>query len=197
MITAYLASISKHITVFFRFLGSKRSLRGSTSYLSLFRTPFFLLYRNFIMSVMCWYYLFICVIFCAHLCFVCCLWFLSVWVRSCWFPFCSIFPWNVSFLFSSFYLMSVSKPTIYNRITSFFSGYSSAGEVYEEILFWQVSFEFCHLSSLVMFVMFGYYFFYFMYTLYNLFRIFWFLCLVVGFMCGFLFVIYLIVCEKY
>ena len=30
--------------------------------------------------------------------------------------------------------------------------------MYEEILFWQVSFEFSHLSSLVMFVMFGYYF---------------------------------------
>ena len=69
---------------------------------------------------MCWYYLFICVIFCAHLCFVCCLWFPWLWVRSCWFPFCSIFPWNVSFLFSSFRLMSVSKATIYNRITSFF-----------------------------------------------------------------------------
>ena len=81
---------------------------------------FFCYIAIFIISVMCWYYLFICVIFCMHLCFVCCLWFLSFLVRSCWFPFCCIFPWNASFLFSSFRLMSVSKPTIYNRITSFF-----------------------------------------------------------------------------
>ena len=113
MISASLAIISKHITGFFRFLGSKRSLWGSTSYLGLLRIPFFLLYRNF-------HYLYYVLVLFGDLCFVFCLWFLWLWVRSCWFPFCSIFPWNVSFLFSSFRLMSVSKPTIYNRITSFF-----------------------------------------------------------------------------
>ena len=75
----------------------------------------------FIISFMCWYYLLMCVIFCAHLWFVFCLWFLVFWVRRTRVPFCSIFPWNVIVLFSSFFnLMSVSLPTIYNCITSVF-----------------------------------------------------------------------------
>ena len=82
--------------------------------------PFVCYIAIFVISVICWYYLFFCVIFCAHLCFVFCLWFLWFWVRRTRFPFGSIFPWNVIFLFSSFHLMSVSLPTIYNRITSFF-----------------------------------------------------------------------------
>ena len=136
VISASLARISNHITGFFRFFGSKRGLWGSISYLSLLRIPFFLLYRNF------HYHCYVLVLFidlCYFLCaFMFCflfLWFLLFWVRTTWFPFGNIFPWIVIFLFSSFHLMSVSKPTIYNRKTSFFSGYSAAGEVYEEILF--------------------------------------------------------------
>ena len=45
VISASLADISKHITGIFRFFGSKRSLWRSTSYLSLLRIPFCLLYR--------------------------------------------------------------------------------------------------------------------------------------------------------
>ena len=52
------------------------------------------------------------------------------------FPFSSILPWNVIVLFSSFHLMSVSLPTICKPYNFIFSGYSGAGEVYEEILFW-------------------------------------------------------------
>ena len=105
----------------FRFLGSTRILWGSTSCLSLLRIPFCLLYRNF------HYLCYVSVLFvdlCYFLCeFVFCflfLWFIWFWVRTTWFAFGSILPWNVIFLFSSFHLMSVSFATIYNRITSFF-----------------------------------------------------------------------------
>ena len=119
--SASLASISKHITGFFRFFGSKRSLWGSTSYLSLLRIPFCLLYRNF--HYLC-YVLVLFVDLCYCLCaFVFCflfLWFLWFWVRTTWFAFGGILPWNVIFLFSSCHLMLVSFALIYNRITSFF-----------------------------------------------------------------------------
>ena len=70
VISSSLASISNLITGFFRFFGSKRSLWGSTSYQVYFVFPFVSYISIFIICVMCWYYLLICVIFCAHLCFV-------------------------------------------------------------------------------------------------------------------------------
>ena len=106
---------------FFRFLGSTRILWGSTSYLSLLRIPFCLVYRNF--DYLC-YVSVLFVDLCYFLCeFVFCflfLWFLWFWVRTTWFGFGSILQWNVIFLFSSFPLMPVSLPTFYNRITLFF-----------------------------------------------------------------------------
>ena len=132
VISASLASISKHITGFFRFLESKRSLCGSTSYLSLLRIPFCLLYRNF--HYLC-YVLVLFVDLCYFLCaFVFCflfLWFFWFWVRTTWFAFGSILPWNVILLFSSFHLMSVSFSTIYNRITSFFRLFGSKWSVWK------------------------------------------------------------------
>ena len=98
---ASLASISKHITGFFRFFGSKRSLWGSASYLSLLRIPFCLLYGNF--HYLCYVLVFfvdLC-IFCAHLCFVFC--------------FCDFFDYGwevVDFLFVAFFhrmLVSFSR----------------------------------------------------------------------------------------
>ena len=121
VISSSLASISNHVTGFFRFFGSKRSLWGSTFYLTLLRIPFCQLYRNF--HYLC-YVLVLFVDLCYCLCaFVFCflfLWFLWFWVRTTWFAFGSILPLNVIFLFSSFHLMSVSFATIYNHITSFF-----------------------------------------------------------------------------
>ena len=64
MWSASLASISKLITGFFRFLGSKRSLWGNTSYLGLLRISFFLLYRNF-------HYLCYVLVLFVHLCYFC------------------------------------------------------------------------------------------------------------------------------
>ena len=105
---------------FFRFLGSTRILWGSTSYLSLLRIPFCLVYRNF--DYLC-YVSVLFVDLCYFLCeFVFCFlffWFLWFWVRTTWFARGSILPWNVIVLFSSFHLMSVSYPTFYNHITSF------------------------------------------------------------------------------
>ena len=66
--------------------------------------------------IICWFVLFfvrICVLF-----FICD--FFDFGWEDLDFLFGSILPWNVIFLFSSFHLMSVSLPTIYNRITSFF-----------------------------------------------------------------------------
>ena len=76
---------------------------------------------QFSLSLLCVGIICLFVLFFVRICvlFVVCDFF-HYGLRSCWFPFCRIFPWNMSFLFSSFQLMSVSKPTIYNRITSFF-----------------------------------------------------------------------------
>ena len=68
-------------------------------------------------GIICWFVLFFVHIFVLFFVLFLFLWF---WVRTTWFPFSSILPWNVIFLFSSFHLMSVSLPTVYDRITSFF-----------------------------------------------------------------------------
>ena len=106
---------------------------------------------------MCWYYLLICVFVCAHLCFGFCLWFLLFWVRRTWFPFGSILPWNVIFLSSSYRLMSVSLPTIYNHITSFFQVIQEQVKCMKKYLFGKFHSN-SPITSFVMSVMFGYYF---------------------------------------
>ena len=80
------------------------------------------------------------------------------------FLFFSVFPWNVSFLFSSFHLMSVSKPTIYNRITSFFQVIREQVKCMKKYFFGKFHSN-SPISHRSLFVMFGYYFFNFMYAL--------------------------------
>ena len=67
-------------------------------------------------GIICWF-----VLFFVH---ICVLFFVYDFFDFGWeeldFVLVAIFQWNVIVLFSSFHLMSISLPTIYNRITSFF-----------------------------------------------------------------------------
>ena len=49
-----------------------------------------------------------------------CLWFHLLSIVGIWFPFHCIFQWDVNFLFSFFHWISVSLPSIYERIAGFF-----------------------------------------------------------------------------
>ena len=121
LISVSCPTINKQISGFFRILGRWRSLWGSTSDISLLCIPFCLLYRNF--HYLCYVlvlFVDLCYFLCAFVFSFLFLWFLWFWVRTTWFAFGSIFSWNVIFLFSPFHLMSVSLPTVYDRITSFF-----------------------------------------------------------------------------
>ena len=81
-------------------------------------------------GIFCWFVYFLCAfVFCFLF-----LWFLWFWVRTTWFAFVIILPWNAIFLFSSFHLMSVSFATIYNCITSFFQLFGSRWSVWKSTL---------------------------------------------------------------
>ena len=157
LISVSCPTINKHISGFFRILGSWRSVWGKSSYISFLRIPFFLLYRNF-------HYLYYVLVLFGDLCFVFCLWFLWFWVRRTWIHFGSIFPWNVIFLSSSYRLISVSLPTIYNHITSIFQVIQEQVKCMKKYLFGKFHSN-SPITSFVMSVIFGYYFFDFMYAL--------------------------------
>ena len=125
--------------------------------------------------------------------------FILMFVWSIRFPLNCVFPWVVIFVFSSFHLISVSCPTINMHISGFFRILGSRRSVWGKssyISFLRIPSSFMY--RIVQYICYVWVLFFdFLHTLYNLFRIFWFLCLVVGFMCGFLFVIYFNVCVKY
>ena len=97
--------------------------------MALFNTS--VMFEYYFLTSSMWYLIdFDCVYFHVFFCTMCLIyfilflnfyfWFHLLSIVGIWFPFHCIFQWDVNFLFSFFHWISVSLPSIYDRITGFF-----------------------------------------------------------------------------
>ena len=135
LISVYCPTINKHISGFFRILGSRRSVWGKSSYISFLRIPCSFIYR--IVQYICYVWVW----------FVDLIYALLNSFGICWlcFGLCA-----VRFIFYSSFLLIVGEKSVISfsglfmwsrllwqeflSISLDFSGFSEAREVYEEVL---------------------------------------------------------------